>query len=122
MHIGILMACVAVGVVAELASYQLNLWVYRRPWLRGFSVIVVFGLVFGWLSTLVSEQPLAIRFIAGSVVGITYEAANLLWLQLFAFQEPLSLIPSRFVVIIVAGVPWGVIPAVASPLGSLVIT
>ena len=119
MNIGILIACLAIGAVAELVSHQLNLWTYQRAWLRGFSVIVVFGLVFGLLSTLVSDQPLLIRFAVGSAAGITYEAANLLWLKLFTFQEPLSLIPSRLVVILTAGIPWGVVPAVAPPLGGL---
>lgn len=119
MNTGIVIACLAIGAVSELVALQLNLWTYRRAWLRGFSVIVVFGLVFGLLSTLVSDQPLLIRFAAGSVVGITYEAANLRWLKFFTFQEPLSLIRSRLVVILTAGIPWGIIPAVASPLGGL---
>ena len=75
MNTSIFLACLALGVATEVVSSQFNLWVYQRPWLRIVSVAIVFGLVFGWLSTLVSEQSLQVRFVAGAAVGIVYEAA-----------------------------------------------
>lgn len=117
MEAGILTACVAIGALAELLSLLLGLWVYRRRWLRIFSVLVVFGLVFGALSSIVAAQPVLVRFVAGAALGVAYEGANLLWLRLFAFQEPVaSLIPNRLLLTLTAGVPWGAIPAIAPAL------
>ncbi len=118
---GILLICLALGVVMETVSRALQLWRYRRPWLRVVSVVVVFGVGFGWLSSVVSQQPVLVRFAAGAVLGCLYEAVNLHWLRLFTFQEPLSLIRSRTGLILLAGIPWGVLPAVAAPLERLVI-
>jgi len=120
MKTSIFLACLAMGVAMEVVSSQFNLWVYQRPWLRIISIALVFGLAFGWLSTIVAEQSLLVRFAAGAAVGIAYEAANLLFLHLFSFQEPLSLLRSRVVVILSAGVPWGLLPVAAPPLARLV--
>ncbi len=120
MSLGILLVCLALGVVTETLSRALRLWRYPRAWFRVVSVVVVFGLVFGSLSSAVAQQPVLVRFAAGAVLGCLYEAANLLWLRLFTFQEPLSLIRSRTILILLAGIPWGVLPAVAPPLERLV--
>ncbi len=121
MSLGILLVCLALGVVTETASRALRLWMYPRAWLRVVSVVVVFGLVFGSLSSAVAQQPVLVRFAAGAVLGCLYEAANLLWLRLFMFQEPLSLIRSRTILILLAGIPWGVLPAVAPALGPVLL-
>ena len=121
MKASIFLTCLAMGVATEVVSSQFNLWVYQRPWLRIASVALVFGLVFGWLSAIVSGQSLLVRFAAGAAVGVVCEAANLRFLHLFSFQEPLSLLRSRALVILSAGLPWGLLPVAAPPLARWVL-
>ncbi len=83
MSLGILLVCLALGAITETLSRALRLWRYPRAWLRVVSVVVVFGLVFGSLSSAVAQQAVLVRFAAGAVLGCLYEAANLLWLRPF---------------------------------------
>jgi hypothetical protein len=98
----------------EAVSYALKLWSYNPEWLRIASVVVVFGIAFGWLSSAVAAQPIILQFSLGAVVGITYEAVNLLFLHLWSFRDnQLLFLHGRTALILGAGIHWGLLPVAA---------
>src|SRR5438067_7892745 len=49
--------------------------------------VVVYSLLFGWLSTTVADYPPWLRFALGAAVGVLYEGANLMLLHIFSFPR-----------------------------------
>jgi hypothetical protein len=114
MNVGIVATCLALGIVTEVISHSLKLWSYEPAWLRIANVVVVFGLVFGWLSSAVAEQPIIVQFSVGAILGVAYEAANLLFLHLWSFpNNQVLFLRGRTALILGAGIPWGLLPIVA---------
>ncbi len=119
MDLRIFLACLVIGAITEGLSYALKLWVYKPPWLRLANVIVVFGLVFGWVCTCLAGEPRWIQFAAGAVLGMAYEAANLYFLRWWSFTDRLPFLRGRLAIILGAGIPWGVLPIAAPALAAL---
>ena len=116
MNIPIMLACVVIGIITEAVSHWQKLWIYDPPWLRLASVLMVFGLVFGWMSTVLADHPAILRFAIGAGVGIVYEALNLSLLRVFTFpNQRLLFLRGRVALAVGAGMPWGLLP-LAAPL------
>lgn len=116
MNLRIVLACLALGVVTEALSSWKRLWLYNPPWLRVASVLIVFGLIFGWMSTALADYPASLRFATGAGFGILYEAVNLSLLRIFSFpNQQLLFLRGTFALAVGAGIPWGLLPLV-SPL------
>lgn len=114
MNIRVVLACLIVGVITEASSYFLRLWLYDPPWLRLVSVLVVFGLVFGWVSNVLAGYPAGLRFAAGAALGVTYEALNLTLLHAFKFpNQRLWFLRGSVALALGAGIPWGLLPLLA---------
>jgi hypothetical protein len=114
MDLRIVLACLVIGTVTEALSHWQKLWLYEPPWLRIASVVLVFGLFFGWLSTALAEQSALLRFATGAGVGIAYEATNLTLLRAWSFPEQqLVFLRGPVALAVGAGIPWGLIPLVA---------
>ena len=95
-------------------AYWLGLWTYNRSWKRVASLLIVFGLIFGSLSTAVADYPAFLRFVAGAIVGVVYEALNLAVLRVFSFpNQRLVFLRGPVALSLGAGVPWGLLPLVA---------
>src|SRR2546423_3882485 len=111
MNLRIVIACLILGAVTESLAYWKKLWVYDAPWLRLASVLVVFGLLFGWLSTIVGNYPPLLRFTLGAIVGVIYEGANLMLLHAFSFpNQRLLFLRGPIALAFGAGIPWGIVP------------
>jgi hypothetical protein len=111
MNLRIIIGCLILGVITEGLAYWQNLWVYDPPWLRLVSLAVVYGLLFGWLSTAVADHPAWLRFAAGALTGVLYESANLKFLHLFSFpQQRLLFLRGPIALALGAGIPWGIAP------------
>jgi len=114
MSLRIVLACLVIGAATEALSYWKRLWIYSHPWLRVASVLIVFGLIFGWMSTALADYPAILRFAAGAAFGIIYEAANLTLLRVFSFpNQQLLFLRGSFALAVGAGIPWGLLPLVA---------
>jgi hypothetical protein len=114
MNIQIMLACVIIGTITEALSYWQKLWIYHPPWLRLASVPIVFGLVFGWLSTALADSPAIQRFAIGAGVGIVYEALNLSVLRVFTFpNQRLLFLRGSVALAVGAGMPWGLLTLMA---------
>ena len=111
MNLRIVIACLILGVVTEGLSYWQKLWVYDPPWLRLVSILVVYSLLFGWLSTTVADYPPWLRFALGAAVGVLYEGANLMLLHIFSFpNQRLLFLRGPMALALGAGIPWGIAP------------
>lgn len=121
MTVAIYLVCLALGALTESLSHFRKLWSYRRPWSRLTSVLLVFGLLFGVLSSALMDHSPLIRFALGAVAGISYEAANLYVLHIFQFHQPLSRISNRAALALIAGLPWGLLPWLAPLLATFVL-
>ena len=111
MNLRIVIACLILGVLTEGLAYWQKLWIYDPWWLRVVGIVVVYGLLFGWLSTAVGSYPAGWRFAAGALAGVLYEGSNLLWLHLFTFPNGrLLFLRSPTAIILGAGIPWGLAP------------
>jgi hypothetical protein len=107
------------GIVTETISYALKLWVYNPPWLRVLNVVVVFGLIFGWMSTVLAQHPAWLRFATGAAFGIAYEAANLMVFHAWLFpNNQLAFLWGRTALTFGAGICWGFLPLAAVSLAS----
>lgn len=117
----IVVVCLAIGAITEVTSHLLQLWVYRMPWLRVASVIVVFGLAFGWVASILRGNSPVLQFGVGAAMGVAYEAANLLLLHAWSFRnDRLLFLRGRAALILGAGIPWGILPVLAPALAKLV--
>jgi len=117
----IALVCLALGTVTELTSHWLRLWVYRPPWLRVASVVITFGLVFGWVASRMQADTALEQFGVGAGLGVAYEAVNLLWLHAWSFPgDRLLFLRGRVALILGAGIPWGILPVVAPVVAKLV--
>jgi hypothetical protein len=115
MNLRILIACLVIGAVTEGLAYWLGLWTYNRFWKRVASLLLVFGLIFGSLSTAVADYPALSRFAAGAIVGVVYEALNLAVLRIFTFpNQRLLFLRGALALSLGAGIPWGLLPLVAA--------
>ena len=111
MNLRIVIACLVLGALTEGLAYWQRWWVYDSSWVRLVNVLVVHGLLFGWLSTTVADYPPLLRFAVGAIVGVLYEGANLLLLHLFSFpNDRLLFLRGRVAIIFGAGIPWGLAP------------
>jgi len=111
MNLRIIIGCLILGVITEGLAYRQKLWVFDPPWLRLVSIAVVYGLLFGWLSTAVADYPPLLRFAAGALAGVLYEAANLFLLHLFSFpNQRLLFLRGPIALALGAGIPWGIAP------------
>ncbi len=114
MNLRIVLACLVIGAITEALSHWQKLWIYDPPWLRVASVLIVFGLVFGWMSTALADYPAILRFAAGAGVGIVYEAVNLTLLRAWSFpNQQLLFLRGPVALAVGAGIPWGLLPLVA---------
>jgi len=110
-NLRIVIACIILGVITEGLSYWQRLWIYDPPWLRFVSILVVFGLIFGWLSTTVADYPPLVRFAVGAIAGIVYEGSNLMVFHFFSFpNQRLSFLRGPIALALGAGIPWGIVP------------
>jgi|SRR5215471_13938977 len=113
MNLRIVLACMILGVVTEALSQWQKLWIYQYSWWPIVSVLVVFGLLFGWLSTMVADYSPFLRFVLGAVVGVAYEGANLWLLHIWHFpNQRLLFLRGRVALALGAGIPWGIAPLV----------
>jgi hypothetical protein len=109
-----MLVCLAVGGATESLSYWQRLWVYDPPWLRIVGVLIVYGLIFGCVSTALADYPAVLRFAAGAALGVLYEAANLAVLRLWSFpNQRLLFLRGSIALAVGAGIPWGLLPPVA---------
>jgi hypothetical protein len=114
MSLRITLVCLAVGAATEVLSSWQRLWVYHPPWLRAAGVLVVYGLIFGWMSTALAVYPALWRFAAGAAFGVAYEAANLAVFRFWSFpQKRLLFLRGPVALALGAGIPWGLLPLVA---------
>jgi hypothetical protein len=120
MNLRIVIACLILGVLTEGLAYWQTLWVYDRPWLRIVSILVVFGFIFGWLSTAIADYPAWLRFASGAIVGVLYEGTNLKLLHVFDFpNQRLLFLRGPVALALGAGIPWGIAPLLAPVFRSL---
>jgi len=111
MNLRIVIACLILGALTEGLAYWQRLWVFDPPWLRLVSIFVVYGLLFGWLSTTVADYSPWLRFAAGALVGVLYEGANVFLLHLFTFpNQRLLFLRGPVSLALGAGIPWGIAP------------
>ena len=111
MNLRIVIACIILGVITEGLSYWQTLWIYDPPWLRFVSILVVFGLIFGWLSTTVADYPPLVRFAVGAIAGVLYEGSNLMVFHFFSFpNQRLLFLRGPIALALGAGIPWGIVP------------
>ena len=114
MSLRITLACLAIGAATEALSYWQRLWVYDPPWLRIASVPVVYGLIFGWLTTALAEYQAPWRFAAGAAFGVAYEATNLTVFHFWSFpNRRLLFLRGPVALALGAGIPWGLLPLLA---------
>lgn len=107
------------GVLAEALAWRLGLWLYNRPWVRVFNVMVTFGLIYGGLSYALADDGFGVQFLWGAALGLVNEAANDRWFRAWYF-------PGRSVpwlrghrAVVVIGLLWGPVPAIVVALQSL---
>jgi len=114
MNLRIALVCFGLGAMTEAVSATLRLWLYDPPWLRVANVVLVFGVFFGWLSSVIAGRPGAQRFLVGAIVGIAYEAVNLSALHAWSFpQDRLLVLHGPVALVLGVGVAWGLLPLVA---------
>ena len=119
MDVRMMLVCLALGTATEAVSAGLHLWLYEPAWLRVANVVLVFGVLFGWLSSVLAASPGALRFLVGAAVGITYEALNLAVLRAWSFpQDRLLVLQGPVALALGVGVAWGLLPLVAPLLMS----
>jgi hypothetical protein len=107
------LVCLVIGAVTEALSHWQKLWIYDPPWLRIVSVLLVFGVFFGWMSTALADYSAFFRFVVGAGVGVVYEAANLTLLRAWSFpDQQLVFLRGPVALAVGAGIPWGLIPLV----------
>ena len=115
MNMRILAACLVIGAITEGLAYWQGLWIYDRSWKRVASLLIVFGLIFGFLSTLVADYSALLRFAAGAIVGVVYEGLNLGVLRVFSFpNQRLLFLRGPVALSLGAGIPWGLLPLIAA--------
>ena len=115
MNLRILAVCLVIGAITEGLAYWQGLWTYNRFWKRVASLLIVFGLIFGFLSTAVADYPALLRFAAGAIVGVVYEALNLAVLRVFSFpNQRLLFLRGPVALSLGAGLPWGLLPLMAA--------
>ena len=108
------LTCLVLGTVTEALSHWQKLWIYDPPWLRVASILIVFGLFFGWMSTALVDYRAILRFAAGAGFGIGYEAVNLTLLRAWSFpNQQLLFLRGPLALAVGAGIPWGFLPLVA---------
>ena len=114
MNLGIVIGCLVIGSAMEALAYWQRLWVYDRSWKRLITMLIVYGLVFGSLSTALVNQSAALRFAAGAFVGVVYEALNVALLRVFSFpNQRLLFLKGPVALSFGAGVCWGLLPLMA---------
>lgn len=114
----IVAVCFALGVATEAIALVLGWWVYDPWWLRLVNVAVVFGGVFGWLTSRLAPRALWQRFVAGAAFGVAYEAINVAALGWWSFPgNRLLVLHGTPALVVGVGLAWGVVPVVASLLG-----
>ncbi len=107
------------GMVSEALAWRLGLWLYNRPWVRIFNVLVTFGLIYGGLSYALAEDGFGVQFLVGAALGLVNEAANERWFRAWYF-------PGRSVpwlrgntAVVVIGLLWGLVPPIVVAVRSL---
>lgn len=118
MNLGILAACTAMVMATEAGAYIFKVWTYRSAWLR-LANVVANSVVLGLVSTQSADVPVLIRFFFGAALGTVHEAANLYVFRFWTFKnERLLFLHSRPAIVLGAGLPWGLLPVLACPVGA----
>jgi hypothetical protein len=113
-RVWIFSSCIAFVVAVDLSVAMLGLWRYRSARVRALDVLVS-ALVVALASVLSAEQRASVRFAAGAAVGLVHEALNLYALHLFEFPDGrLLFIRNRLLIVLAAGLPWGLIPLLSA--------
>jgi len=109
--LGYILTGMAFGILTELIAWRLRLWVYRQPQTPILNVIVMFGLVMGGVASLVPMHGLLPGFLAGGVLGLLYELANLKVLHWWDFPDQrMAFVSGHTAILIVLSVAWGLLP------------
>ena len=107
----IVLTAAAAGVAIEAIAAALDWWIYHPPWFRAVNILVVFTLIFGWLSSALVASPLWMRFGAGAAFGIAYEGLNLAVLHAWSFPDDrLLFLRGTPALVLGVGLSWGLIP------------
>jgi hypothetical protein len=107
-----IVCAIALGVITEALAYALSLWWYQKAWLRIPNVLVMFGLVYGGLASVLAAQGFLVQFLAGATIGVAYEVANDRWLKLWYFPgDPWTFLSGQKAVLGV-GLAWGAVPLI----------
>lgn len=100
------------GMVSEALAWRLKLWLYNRPWVRVFNVLVTFGGIYGGLSYALADAGFGVQFLVGAGLGLVNEAVNDRVFRAWYF-------PGRSVpwlkgqtAVVVIGLLWGLVPPI----------
>lgn len=113
-----MLVCFVIGVVTESFAQWQKLWAYKHPMIRVCNVLVVFTLLFGFMSYHLQNHLLS-AVLAGAVWGVVYEVVNDRWVKGWRFLgNPRWLIGP--VAVYGVGVAWGAIVPIAVLLITLI--
>lgn len=116
-----LLIAALLGVVSEALAWRLGLWLYNRPGVRVFNILVTFGLIYGGLGYGLAEQGFVMQFTVGAALGLVNEAVNDRYIRAWYFpgrSVPWLQGPAAVVVI---GLLWGLVPPIVVLLHGLIL-
>lgn len=108
---------VAFGVAVESTAWLAKWYAFTPPWLIFVIIFGVFGGIMGSVSYFLAKQSGWLQFAVGVAIGVGFEIANALWLNLWTFNpESFGRIPGPWIRSIVLGIPAGVMPVAVNAI------
>ena len=107
------------GIVSEAIAWRLGLWLYNKPAVRYFNIVVTFGLIYGGLSAVLVGEGLAPQFLAGAALGLLNEELNDRYIRAWYFPGVSVPWLKGKTAVVVIGLLWGLVPPIVIGLHRL---